>query len=92
MQYSYTVTKVWRREGGYQSKTLYEVKCAYFVAEIVKYGNQGFDAPTVRRTSTESTYFDALNTFMRAFYSGKLYEYFILKEGETKSFELERYF
>lgn len=88
--YKFKVTKTCQRNTSTQVIRCYEVKGDFFAAKITYYGNQGYDAPEVVRTGTGNDYFLSLNTFMKAFYSGKVDEYFSnLKEGQSRDFELE---
>ena len=91
-KYKFTVTKTYSSYG-HQAERHYEVKCDYFTAKIKYFGNQGFDAPQVTRTGTGSDYFHSVNTFMKEFYKENLNDWFSnFKDGEIRTFELERYF
>ena len=91
-KYTFTVTKTFSCYG-YQAERHYEVKCKYFTAKLKYLGNHGFDAPQIIRTDTSSTYYDAMNSFMKSFYKGSISDWFSnYKDNETRTFELERYF
>lgn len=93
MEFEYTITKVYRTINGYQSETLYEIKHSTFLLRIIYWGNCGYDAPQVQRLQRGKTYYDSLNTFLRAFYADRIDpRVFNVREGMSHTFTLERYF
>lgn len=92
IKYKFKVTKTFSCYG-HQAERHYEIIGDWFTAKIKYFGNQGFDAPQIIRTKSGNDYFHSVNSFMREFYKDNLTHWFSnYKDGETRNFELERYF
>lgn len=88
--YTYTINRTNMYCTGTQNVYTYSVDSCYFSATITRYGNQGLDAPIIKRKMSCNGYFWSMNTFLRALYRDKICLHDI-KQGQPLTITLEHY-